>query len=99
MLRRTRPYIVPYWPKLLLVLVLSLTGTLLSLVLPYLSKYLLEALLARDPRRLLRIVLFFAGATAFSFVLNVAAGLIYTRASAGILFDMRLALYRHLLRL
>ncbi len=99
MLRRTFRYIVPYWPKLLVVLVLSLTGTLLSLVLPYLSKGLLEALLARDPQRLARIVLFFAVATAFSFVLNVAAGLIYTRASAGILFDMRLALYRHLLRL
>ena len=99
MLRRTFGYIFPYWPQLLVVLVLSLTGTLLSLVLPYLSKFLLEALLARDPRRLTRIVLFFAGATAFSFVLNVAAGLIYTRASAGILFDMRLALYRHLLRL
>jgi ATP-binding cassette subfamily B protein len=99
MLRGTFRYIVPYWPKLLVVLVLSLAGTLLSLVLPYLSKFLLEALLTRDPRRLTRIVLLFAGATAFSFVLNVAAGLIYTRASAGILFDMRLALYRHLLRL
>jgi ATP-binding cassette subfamily B protein len=99
MLRWTRAYIFPYWPKLVVVLALSLTGTLLSLVLPYLSKGLLEALLARDAHRLLRIVLWFAGATAFSFVLNVAAGLIYTRASAGILFDMRLALYRHLLRL
>jgi ATP-binding cassette, subfamily B, bacterial len=99
MLRRTYRYIAPYWPKLATVLLLSLTGTLLSLILPYLSKGLLEALLARDPHRLARLVFFFACATAISFLLNVAAGLLYTRASAGILFDMRLALYQHLLRL
>ena len=33
------------------------------------------------------------------FVLNVASGLRYTRVSAEILFDMRLALYAHLQRL
>ena len=33
------------------------------------------------------------------FVLNVVSGLRYTRVSAEILFDMRLALYRHLQRL
>src|SRR5258708_7771339 len=100
MFRRAFAYVVPYWPRLAAVLALSLLGTLLSLVLPYLSKDLVDhALLGRDPRSLARIVAFFAGATAISFVLNMAAGLIYTRASAEILFDMRLALYRHLMRL
>jgi hypothetical protein len=34
----------------------------------------------------------------FSYVLNVVSGLRYTRVSADILFDMRLALYQHLQR-
>src|SRR5579871_2598614 len=99
MLRRALRYVVPYGPRLAAVSALSLCGTLLSLVLPYLSKFLLDALLARDSARLTQVLLIFAGATAASFLLNTAAGLIYTRASAEILFDMRLALYRHLLRL
>ncbi len=99
MLRRALRYVVPYGPRLAAVSALSLCGTLLSLVLPYLSKFLLDALLARDSARLTQVLLIFAGATAASFLLNTAAGLIYTRASAEILFDMRLDLYRHLLRL
>ncbi|MPZ20423.1 MAG: hypothetical protein GEV06_21285 [Luteitalea sp.] len=37
--------------------------------------------------------------TLASFVLNVVSGMRYTRVSADILFDTRLALYRHLQRL
>ena len=37
--------------------------------------------------------------TLLGFVLNVVSGLRYTRVSAEILFDMRLALFRHLQRL
>ena len=81
-------------------LALSLTGTALSLYIPYLSKDLVDtALLGRDSAALTRIVAMFAGITALSFGINVVAGLRYTRTSAEILFDMRLALYRHLQRL
>src|SRR5207248_2704508 len=93
-------YVVPYWPRLIIVLAASLAGTLLSLALPYLTKDLVDhALLGRDAQRLWRIVGLFAAATALSFGLNVVSGLTYTRVSAEILFDMRLALYRHLMRL
>ena len=93
-------YIVPYWRRLLLVLGLSLLGTVLSLYLPYLSKGLVDqAMIGRDAAALQRIVLLFALITLSSFVLNVISGLRYTRVSAEILFDMRLALYRHLQRL
>ncbi len=99
-LRRALAYLLPYRGRLAFVLVLSLTGTALSLVLPWLSKALVDdALLARDVSALLRIVALFAGLTLASFLLNVASGLRYTRISAEILFDMRLALYRHLQRL
>ena len=100
MIPRALAYIRPYWRRLLLVVGLSLLGTVLSLYLPYLSKGLIDhALLGRDWTALLQIVSLFAGITAASFLLNTVSGLRYTRVSADILFDMRLALYRHLQRL
>jgi ATP-binding cassette subfamily B protein len=82
------------------VLALSLAGTALSLCIPYLTRDLVDtALLGQDSAALTRIVALFAGITVVSFGLNVVAGLRYTRTSADILFDMRLALYRHLQRL
>ena len=99
-LRRVLSYVAPYWRRLVLVLVLSLTGTVLSLFIPYLSKLLVDsALLGRDMSALVRITGLFVGITVVSFVMNVASGLRYTRVSADILFDMRLELYRHLQRL
>lgn len=93
-------YAIPYWRKLTLVLVLSVVSTALSLVLPYLSKSLVDrALLGRDPRALLQIMGMFVGITVASFLLNMVSGLRYTRVSAEILFDMRVELYEHLQRL
>jgi ATP-binding cassette subfamily B protein len=98
--RRLLGYVAPYWRRLLLVLVLSLVGTGLSLTLPYLTRLLIDrALLGRDTGALVRIVAAFAALTVASFALNVVSGLRYTRVSADILFDMRLALFRHLQRL
>jgi len=95
--RRILSYITPYRYRLIPVLVLSLVGTLLSLCLPYLSKYLVDdALLGQNLHTLFYIVFLFVVITALSFVLNVWTGLRYTRVSAEILFDMRLDLYRHL---
>jgi ATP-binding cassette subfamily B protein len=75
-------------------------SALLSLTLPYLSKQLVDdALLARNPSMLVRLVLVFAAIALASFFINVVSGLRYTKVSAAILFDMRLALYRHLQRL
>jgi len=99
-LSRVLAYVTPYWHRLVLVLVLSLTGTVLSLFIPYLSKLLVDsALLGGDFDALVRITSMFVGITLASFVMNVASGLRYTRVSADILFDMRLELYRHLQRL
>jgi len=93
-------WIRPYWRSLALVAFLSVLSSFLSLALPYLSKRLVDdALLGRDRAMLVRLVVVFAGIALASFGINVASGLKYTRVSAGILFDMRLALYQHLQRL
>lgn len=99
-LRRALGYVRPYVGALVPVVLLSLAGTGLNLVLPYLSKLLVDdALVGRDFGALLRIVGLFVGITAISFALNVLSGMRYTKVSADILFDMRLDLYRHLQRL
>jgi ATP-binding cassette subfamily B protein len=99
-LRRALAYVRPYRRQLALVLALSLAGTGVSLYLPYLSKSLVDrALLGRDAGALVSTVGAFVALTLVSFALNVVSGLRYTKTSADILFDMRLALFRHLQRL
>jgi ATP-binding cassette, subfamily B, bacterial len=99
-LRRALVYVVPYWRRLALVVALSIVSTALSLALPYLSKTLIDrALDGRSLPILYRTVGLFTAASLAGFVLTAITGLIYTRVSADVLFDMRLALYRHLQRL
>jgi ATP-binding cassette, subfamily B, bacterial len=98
--RRALAYIAPYWRRLSLVVGLSLLNTVLALSLPYFSKLLIDrALIGRDERWLVAVVCLFAAASLAGFVLTAVVGLRYTRVSADVLFDMRLALYRHLQRL
>ncbi|HEX6065761.1 MAG TPA: ABC transporter ATP-binding protein [Longimicrobiales bacterium] len=99
-LRRAFAYLRPYWRRLVLVFGISLVSTATTLAVPYLTKDLIDtALIGRDLAALRRIVAMFALLGVFSFFLNVVSGLRYTRVSADILFDMRLALYQHLQRL
>ena len=99
-LRRAFVFLAPYWRRLVLVMAISLVSTGLSLVTPYLSKDLVDrALIGRDMAALWRIVGLFALLGLAGYVLNVVSGLRYTRVSAEILFDMRLAVYSHLQRL
>ena len=98
--RRAFAYLVPYWRRLVLVLVISLVSTAATLAMPYLSKDLIDnALIGRDAVALRRIVVMFAVLGVAGFALNVVSGLRYTRVSAEILFDMRLSMYEHLQRL
>jgi ATP-binding cassette subfamily B protein len=96
-IRRLLSYVTPYWPRLALVLLLALLGTLVSLSVPYLFRSLVdEALIGKNAGALVRIVATFVGLTLVSYALNVVSGLRYTRVSADILFDMRLAVFRKL---
>ena len=98
--RRALGFVRPYVGALVPVVVLSLAGTGLGLVLPYLSKLVVDdAILGQDLAALFRIIALFVAITIVSFALNVMSGMRYTRISADILFDMRLQLYRHLQRL
>ena len=99
-LRRAFAFLAPYWRRLSLVMAISLVSTGLSLVTPYLSKDLVDqALIGRNLAALWRIVGLFALLGLVGYVLNVVSGLRYTRVSAAILFDMRLAVYGHLQQL
>lgn len=98
--KRAFTFIVPYWRRLVLVFAISIASTGLSLYAPLLSRDLVDkALVGRDASALLQVVVLFVAISAGSFVLNVISGMRYTRVSAEILFDMRLAMYRHLQRL
>src|SRR5439155_156112 len=98
--RRAVAYVVPYWRRLAIVVFLSGVSTALSLALPYLSKTLIDtALVGRNLPALYRTVALFALASIAGFALTAVTGLRYTRVSADVLFDMRLALYRHLQQL
>ena len=99
-LRRALAFIVPYWRRLVLVLLLSALSTALSLYLPLLSRDFFDrALIGRDLSWLIRVAVLFTAVGAASLAVNVISGLRYTRVSADILFDMRLQMYRHLQRL
>ncbi len=99
-LRRAFAFLAPYWRRLSLVMAISLVSTGLSLVTPYLSKDLVDqALVGRNLAALWRIVGLFALLGLVGYGLNVVSGLRYTRVSAAILFDMRLAVYGHLQQL
>ena len=94
---RVKPFLRPYAGPLLLMLALSLFGSLLGLAQPYLSKYLVDnALLRKDMHALWLAALLMFAATALGFGMSYISGYGYMRLSASMLFDMRLAVYRHL---
>src|SRR6266480_6603535 len=95
--RRIFAYITPYWRKLTLVLALSLVSTLLCLAQPYITKLLIdEALLRKNMQALTTVAALMVVVTVLGFALNILSSYRYVAVSADVLFDMRLALYRHL---
>ena len=94
---RLKVFIGPYAGRLTAILAVNLLATLLSLAQPYISKLLIDhALLRRDWTALWQVALLMFGATVLGFALNILSSYRYVRVSAAMLFDMRLALYRHL---
>src|ERR1700722_1957770 len=95
--RRALRFIVPYWPRLVFVLLAGVAATVFGLLQPYISKLLIDdALLKHNLRMLLIVSGLMFGVTVLGFVLNIFSSYQYVRVSASVLFDMRLALYRHL---
>jgi ATP-binding cassette subfamily B protein len=95
--RRALRFIVPYRGRLILVLLAGIAATGFGLLQPYISKLLIDdALAKRNLRMLLFVSGLMFGVTVLGFVLNILSSYQYVRVSASVLFDMRLALYRHL---
>ena len=98
--RRLTVFLRPYTGRLALIVGTGLLATGLALVQPYVSKLLIDvALLRRDWRALCWIAALMFAVTVLGFALNILASYQYVRASAAMLFDMRVAVYRHLQRL
>lgn len=98
--KRLWPWLKPYAPRLILVLLGSLVATGLTLAQPWISKLMIdEALLKRDWPMLVRIAALMMGATVGGFAVNALVSYRYVSLSAQMLFDIRVALLRHLQRL
>src|SRR5690349_9306688 len=95
--RRALSFVRPYSGRLVSVTLIGLAATGVGLWQPYFSKLLIDdALLRHDFRKLALVAALVAGVTIAGFALNIVSSYQYVRVSAQILFDMRLALYRHL---
>ncbi len=95
--RRLWVFIRPYAKALSLVIVVSLGATALTLFQPYVSKLLIDrALLRRDMHALVWIAGIMLATSVLGFGLNILASYRYVKISAAMLFDIRLALFRHL---
>ncbi len=95
--RRLGVYLRPYIARLCFVILISLASTALGLAQPYISKLLIDkALLEKDFHALLVISGLMFAAVVFGFALNILSSYRYVKLSAAMLFDMRLALFRHL---
>jgi ATP-binding cassette subfamily B protein len=95
--RRALAFVAPYWRGVALVTLLGLLSTAISLAQPYISRLLIDdALLRHDLTALAKIALLMLVVTVAGFAVNIASGYRYVRLSAECLFDMRLAVYRHL---
>ncbi|HSU87553.1 MAG TPA: ABC transporter ATP-binding protein [Terriglobia bacterium] len=95
--QRALRFVLPYWKRLAGVTLIGLLATAIGLAQPYFSKLLIDsALLLRDMRALVWVAGLMAGFTIAGFVLNIISSYQYVRISAQLLFEIRLAVYRHL---
>ncbi|KAK0340122.1 hypothetical protein LTR94_031805, partial [Friedmanniomyces endolithicus] len=95
--RRLGRYLRPYAPRLFVVLAISLASTALNLAQPYLSKLMIDDALMRHDLPMLAIISgALLGVTLVGFVLNMLASYRYVALSAAMLYDIRVALLRHL---
>jgi len=95
--RRAYAFLVPYWRSFVLAIVLGLLSTMVALAQPYISRLLIDdALLRHNLNALWKIAGLMVVVTVFGFAVNIVSSYRYVRLSAECLFDMRLAVYRHL---
>jgi len=95
--RRLWPYVRPYLRPLLFVLLVSLLSTATGLAQPWLSKVMIDdALLLGDMKMLAIVAAAMIALTMGGFALNILASYAHVTLSAAMLYDIRVALLRHL---
>jgi ATP-binding cassette subfamily B protein len=98
--RRALAFVAPYWRGFVLVTLLGLLSTAVALAQPYISRLLIDdALLRHNMSALGKIAALMVAVTIVGFAVNIASSYRYVRLSAEVLFDMRLAVFRHLQQL
>ncbi|WP_199228674.1 ABC transporter ATP-binding protein [Azospirillum sp. TSH100] len=96
-LRWVGGFVRPHRHRLVVCVTLSLAGTGIGLAQPWLTKRIVDdGLAAGDARLLVLLTLGMMAAGLVSTLLSGANRLVYTRASAGVLFAMREHVYGHL---
>ena len=92
-------FVRPYWRKIGLVFLLTMTSTLFALAYPLFMKFLIDRIFTGHDTRLLGIVV---GAmflvAVLRFVASATGGYVNTWVTARVLLDMRLSRFRHLPR-
>src|SRR5437764_13626130 len=95
--RRALAFVAPYWRGFVFVALLGLLSTAVALAQPYISRLLIDdALLRHNMSALGKIAALMVAVTIVGFAVNIASSYRYVRLSAEVLFDMRLAGFRHL---
>src|SRR5271156_1082268 len=84
--RRALRFILPYWPRLVFVVLAGIAATGFGLLQPYFSKLLIDDALAKRILRMLIVVSgLMLGVTVLGFVLNILSSYQYVRISASVL--------------
>jgi len=96
-LKRILSYLLPYWPRLLLVFIAIMTSSILSLLPPLLSgKIIDEGLIGKDFPLLLKLILLSFIVLIISNLINVLENYLSTWVAQHIIYDMKNQMYRHL---
>src|SRR5437764_8020624 len=100
LMRRLVHFIRPYWRPVAAALVTTILGSLASLVQPYLIKIAIDRyIVARRLAGLDALALVFFGVLVVAFVAEYAQTWTMQLTGQRIMFDMRMAIYRHLQKL
>jgi ATP-binding cassette subfamily B protein len=95
--RRALEFLRPHWRRFLPLIGLNFVSTAVTIAQPYLTKLLIdEGLSRRDFRSLELFALWMGVCAALSFGFGMLTTFLYTKLSALVLFDMRLAAFRKL---
>jgi ATP-binding cassette subfamily B protein len=99
-MRRLWPFLAPYKAGLLLAAGCMVGGALSYLMAPYVIKLTLDGYITRgDPGGLALMVGIYAGNAMVGWLLQYGETLLITRVAQRVLFDLRQALFQHLMRL